>query len=161
MRSHMESNSFGSIDRGAYLGISCIIVFRKLSVVKSSAAKPTIANCSGRSFSSAKLQRAGTSLRLVRSPVAPQIVITQGEASEFVSEYSWFMRKIGILSRDCDCPHRFLGTCLLLDVPAKLKTHGRKHFGRKIIFAARCESLIKRGAKNRRGRGRFNRGKNC
>src|SRR6266699_4054501 len=87
----MDSKSFGSIGEEAYLGISSIIVFRKLSVVKSSVAKPTIANCSGRSFSSAKLQRAGTNLRLVRSPVAPQIVITQGEANEFVSGWSKFI----------------------------------------------------------------------
>ena len=91
MRSHIQSRSFGSIGDAAYFGISSTSVFRKLSAVKSSTAKPTIANCSGRSFSWARLQSAGMSLRLVRSPAAPQMVITQGEAREFVSGWSWFI----------------------------------------------------------------------
>src|SRR5215467_12406856 len=94
MRSHIQSRSFGSIGEAANLGISCTRFLRKLSVVKSSAANPTIANRSGRSFSCARLQSAGMSLRFVRSPAAPQIVITQGEATEFVSGYSWFIAKL-------------------------------------------------------------------
>src|SRR6266436_9990742 len=71
-----------------YLGISSARVLRKLSVVKSLPAKPMMANCLESRLSAARLQSAGMSLRLVRSPVAPKMTMTQGDGAGF--EFWWF-----------------------------------------------------------------------
>src|SRR5882724_7327236 len=83
MRSANQDQTAGSILLGEYLGISSARVLRKLSVVKSFPANPMIANCLESRLSAARLQSAGMSLRLVRSPVAPKITMTQGEALGF------------------------------------------------------------------------------
>src|SRR6266481_3965201 len=93
MRSHIQSQSFGSMGVETYLGISPDSIFRKLAVSRSLPAKPTMANCLGRTSSCAKLQSAGISLRLVRSPVAPKITITHGDAVGFMSKWSRLMRE--------------------------------------------------------------------
>src|SRR5258708_8123444 len=80
------------IGAGAYLGISSPNIFRKLSVVKSFVAKPMMANWVERRLSSARLQSAGRSLRLVRSPLAPKITITQGEGMGFAPEWLRLMK---------------------------------------------------------------------
>src|SRR6266436_6129819 len=92
MRSHIQSQSFGSMGVETYFGISADSIFRKLAVSKSLPAKPMMANCLGRTSSWARLQRAGMSFRLVRSPVAPKITITHGDGVGFTS--GWF-RLIG------------------------------------------------------------------
>src|SRR5581483_64368 len=51
----------------------------------------------GSSFSRERLQSAGISLRLVRSPVAPKITITQGEA---VGLSAWFMSEPAFVRAD-------------------------------------------------------------
>src|SRR4029450_9009215 len=51
---------------------------RKLSLVIGRRAEPTTANWRDRRLSFAKLYRAGMSLRLVKSPDAPKITMTQG-----------------------------------------------------------------------------------
>src|SRR5215472_11455603 len=91
MRWTIQSQIFGFIGEAATLGMPSARNFRKPCVSKSFPAKPTIANCVGRRFSSTKLQRAGINLRLVKSPVAPKMVITQGAADAFVNGWSWFI----------------------------------------------------------------------
>src|SRR5258708_19039787 len=81
MRSANQAQVAGSILVAEYFGISSLRVFRKLSVVYSLPAKPMMANCLERRLSAARLHNAGISLRLVRSPVAPKITITQGAAT--------------------------------------------------------------------------------
>src|SRR6266404_3504098 len=90
MRSANQDQTAGSILLGEYLGISSARVLRKLSVVKSFPANPMIANCLESRLSAARLESAGMSLRLVRSPVAPKMTMTQGEATGFAFER--FMR---------------------------------------------------------------------
>src|SRR4029453_1952565 len=58
--------------------ISSVSFSRKLSLVIGRRAEPTTANWRDRRSSFAKLYRAGMSLRLVKSPDAPKITITQG-----------------------------------------------------------------------------------
>src|SRR6267378_951739 len=93
MRSLIQSQSFGSMGVETYLGISSDNIFRKLVVSKSLLAKPTMANCLGRTSSWARLHSAGISLRLVRSPVAPKITITHGDAVGLTSKWLRLMRE--------------------------------------------------------------------
>src|SRR6266436_2766004 len=88
MRSLNQSQLFKSICAGAYFGTSSVSVFRKLSVLRSLDAKPMMANCLESRLSFARLQSAGMSLRLVRSPVAPKMTMTQGDGAGF--EFWWF-----------------------------------------------------------------------
>src|SRR5271165_271380 len=92
MRSANHSQFFISICAGAYLGISSESNFRKESVVRSLAAKPMMANCLDRRLSFARLHSAGISLRLVRSPLAPKMTMTQGEAVVLGAWWFVFMR---------------------------------------------------------------------
>src|SRR6267378_5242799 len=142
MRSTIQSQSFGSIGAEANLGISSANVFRKPAVSKSLPAKPTMANCLGRTSSWARLQSAGMSLRLVRSPVAPKMAITHGDAVGFMSEWFRLMREISCL-RPGWLP-KFLVARFLFDVSAELEAHRGQNFGREISFAARRESLEQR-----------------
>src|SRR6267154_3327677 len=84
MRSANQAQVAGSILAEEYLGISSARCFRKDSVLKSFPAKPMMANCLESRLSAARLQRAGMSLRLVKSPVAPKMTMTQGDATELV-----------------------------------------------------------------------------
>src|SRR5438552_2974267 len=133
MRSANQVQVFGSM--WAYLGISSPSFLRNDSVVSSLAAKPMMAKRLGSWSSWARLQSAGTSLRLVRSPVAPKITITQGEALGF--GLMWFTVDSRTLSAcesyrsqmiaDLSRATRRSGTrrlMFLLDMPAELKTHG-------------------------------------
>src|ERR1700733_4335126 len=80
MRSLNQSHFFLSIWAGAYLGTSSDSVLRKPSVFRSLDAKPIMANCLESRLSFARLHSAGINLRLVRSPVAPKMTMTQGAA---------------------------------------------------------------------------------
>src|SRR5712672_699266 len=140
MRSANHAQVAGSILVAEYFGISSPRVFRKLSVVKSLPAKPMMANCFERRLSAARLHSAGISLRLVRSPVAPKITITQGAAIGF--SWTWFMS---------DCPFPGQGTLafaalhrsrFLFRVAAKLEAHGRQNLGSEVAFASRQEPLV-------------------
>src|SRR6266404_1955722 len=126
MRSANQDHIAGSICVVEYFGISSASVLRKVSVSKSLPAKPMMANCLESRLSAARLHSAGISLRFVRSPVAPKITITQGEATGF--GFEWFMR--------------ILWSGFLFRVAAELKTHGRQKFCGKFPFAARREALI-------------------
>ena len=94
MRSLNQSQIFRSIWAARISESRRSSVLRKLSVVMSLPAKPMIANCLESRLSLARLQSAGMSLRLVRSPVAPKITMTQGAADragaigEFMSSLS-------------------------------------------------------------------------
>src|ERR1700674_5127912 len=90
MRSANHAQMAGSILVEEYLGISSARFFRKDSVLKSLPAKPMMANCLEIRLSVARLQSAGISLRLVKSPVAPKMTMTHGEATVF--GLAWFMR---------------------------------------------------------------------
>src|SRR5215471_13354444 len=57
------------------------------------------------------------------------------------------------LFRGRDLRSRGLLPGLLFQVTAKLKPHGGKKLGGKIVFAARCEALIERSGEDRRGGG--------
>src|SRR6516225_1900452 len=96
------------------------------------------------------------SLRLVRSPVAPQIVITQGAADAFIS--GWFRLMVGLPISKRQATVNSLVAGFLFHMPAKLVTHRGQDLARKIVFAARGEALVKRGAEHRRGRGGLNGG---
>src|SRR3984893_8182381 len=97
MRSLNQSQLFKSIWAGAYFGTSSVSVLRKLSVLRSLDAKPTIANCLERRLSFARLQSAGINLRLVRSPVAPKMTMTQGDGVGFKFWWFEFMRGLVLL----------------------------------------------------------------
>src|SRR5712664_807639 len=126
MRSANQAQVAGSILVEEYLGISSARFFRKLSVLKSLPAKPMMANCLERRVSAARLQSAGMSLRLVKSPVAPKMTMTQGVATEFV--WTWVMR---------GCPVERLGgvpmdasrrrSRLRFRVTTELEAHGGKN----------------------------------
>src|SRR5579883_2478103 len=121
----------------ANLGICSVSIWRKLFVSYSLTAKPTTANCGGSSFSRERLQSAGISLRLVRSPVAPKITITQGDAAGLSA---WFMSQPAFVRVDA----RKLPRGLFLDVPAELEAHRGKQLGREVSFAARDKALEER-----------------
>src|SRR5882762_2621658 len=153
MRSANQAQIAGSILVAEYFGISSPRVLRKLSVVKSLPAKPMMANCLERRLSAARLHSAGISLRLVRSPVAPKITITQGAAIGF--SWTWLMR---------DCPFPCQGAFqfaalrrsrFLFRVAAELEAHGRQNLGGKVAFASRQESLVERFGEHGSGRARL------
>src|SRR5437660_8664479 len=73
-----QDQKFGSIGRVAYSLHSCVSFSRKASEVKLLEENPTRANWRGSRFDSAKLHSAGINFRLVKSPDAPKITITQG-----------------------------------------------------------------------------------
>src|ERR1700676_497651 len=139
MRSRNHCQSFGSTGWSSNFLISSLRSARKESVFIWSKAKPTMANCCERRPSCARLIRAGMSLRLVRSPLAPKITITHGEPVGLASVLFEFIHVV--LSQLFSSPMKKLVASLFLDVAAELKTHGGEHFGRKIILAARRESL--------------------
>src|SRR5260370_228569 len=111
------------------------------------------ANWGERRLCFAKLHSAGISLRLVRSPLAPKITITQGLA--------WCpcplkLSVIFVLSGvRFPIPVQLVGARRLLHVAAKLKSHGGKEFGRKFVFPARNKTLEQRCRENRCWRRRF------
>src|ERR1700719_2534487 len=131
MRSANQAQIAGSILVEEYLGISSARFFRKDSVLKSLPAKPMIANCLDRRLSAARLQSAGMSLRLVRSPVAPQMTMTQGGATGF--EVKWFIRVsyMSVARPSCDL---ILGSGFLVRVAAELETHRRQKLGGEFAF---------------------------
>src|ERR1700688_3436545 len=101
-----------------------------------------IANCGESSLSFAKLHNAGISLRLVKSPLAPKIVMTQGLAwcpCPLKLSVIFVLSGIGFSN-----PGNSLGAGRLLQVPAKLKPHRGKELGRKFIFPARNKTLEQR-----------------
>src|SRR5438094_176903 len=75
---HFHDSSFS--DEGANSFISAVSLSRNASVVIWSKEKPMIANWCESNPSCARFARAGRSFRLVRSPLAPKITMTQGEA---------------------------------------------------------------------------------
>src|SRR5260370_6560316 len=110
------------------------------------------ANWGERRLCFAKLHSAGISLRLVRSPLAPKITITQGLA--------WCpcplkLSVIFVLSGiRFPIPVYLLGARRLLHVAAKLKSHGGKELGRKFVFPTRNKTLKQRCRENRCWRSR-------
>src|SRR6266852_8956326 len=117
-----------------------------------------MANCLERRLSAARLHSAGMSLRLVRSPVAPKITMTQGAATGF--SCTWLMR---------DCPLPGQGACqfaalrrsrFLFRMAAELEAHGRQDLGGKVAFTSRQESLVERFGEHGSGRARFDPGEN-
>ena len=135
---------------------------RKDSVSRSLTANPTIANCLAEIFFLARLRSAGISFRLVRSPVAPKITMTQGAAVAPAKlpndSNSWsdpVSRSRGSGSNWLQCP-AFFSTW-----PPNWKRIADKQLCRKISFTPRCEPLVQRRAQYRRGRSRFDRRQNC
>src|SRR5712692_3714847 len=90
------------------------------------------------------------SLRLVRSPVAPNITITHGSAG-----------------RPCDSAVGFTGVTPFsfargpLDVAAELEAHGREYLGGEVVLTTRRETLVERRAEHGRGDALFNCGADC
>src|ERR1700687_4519784 len=144
MRSANQDQMAGSIFAEEYLGISSARCFRKDSVLKSLPAKPMMANCLESRLPAARLQSAGMSLRLVKSPVAPKMTMTQGDATGFV--FAWFMRSFW--------------SGFLFGVTAELKAHSRQNFGGEFTFASRQKALIERFAQHGSGGAGFNGGEN-
>src|SRR5258706_9917294 len=158
MRSANQDQTAGSCLLGEYLGISSARVLRKLSVVKSFPANPTMANCLESRVSAARLLSAGMSLRLVRSPVAPKMTMTQGEATEFTFER--FMR-VPYNEFNALRLRSILGSGLLFRVTAELKTHSRQKLGGEFAFPSRGESLVERFGKHGRGGAGLDAGDDC
>src|SRR5256885_7720573 len=99
-----------------------------------------IANCLESRLSAAKLHSAGISFRLVRSPVAPKMTITQGEATGFA-----FERFIRVSCNEFSARRRRCsGLGLFFRVTTKLKSHGRQKFSGKFAFCPRREPLVQR-----------------
>src|SRR5258707_12216182 len=99
-----------------------------------------MANCLERRLSAARLHSAGMSLRLVRSPVAPKITITQGAAIGF--SCTWLMRDRpfpgqGVLQFAALRRSRFL-----FRVTAELEAHGRQNLGSEVPFASQQECSV-------------------
>src|SRR5882724_9724705 len=97
MRLRNHCHISGGIGQEANCWISSLNSFRKLSVVPSSYANPMMANWSVSSFADARLHSAGISLRLVKSPLAPKMTMTQGsawrvEAGVFSADAEAFIR---------------------------------------------------------------------
>src|SRR5260370_9373382 len=111
------------------------------------------ANWGERRLCFAKLHSAGISLRLVRSPLAPKITITQGLA------WCPCPLKLSVIFVLSDIrfpiPVHLLGARRLLHVAAKLKSHGGKELGRKFVFPTRNKTLKQRCRENRCCRSRF------
>src|SRR6267143_5641251 len=104
-----------------------------------------MANCLESRLSAARLQSAGISLRFVRSPVAPKMTMTQGEATVFI--WAWFMSGCPVQCHGVvrvEAFSRLSRLSLLFRVTAELKTHGRQNLGGEIAFASRQETLVER-----------------
>src|ERR1700745_1776244 len=97
MRSLSQSHSFKSICAEVYFGTSSVSIFRKPSVFISLDANPMMANCLERRLSFARLHSAGIHLRLVKSPVAPKMTMTQGDGVGFKFWWFEFMRGLVLL----------------------------------------------------------------
>src|SRR5258706_1489370 len=158
MRSANQAQVAGSILVAEYFGISSLRVFRKLSVVYSLPAKPMMANCLERRLSAARLHSAGMSLRLVRSPVAPKITITQGAAIGF--SCTWLMRDRPFPGQGAFQFAALRRSRFLFRVAAELEAHSRQDLGSKVAFASRQESLVERFGEHGSGRARFDPGEN-
>src|SRR5712664_1543314 len=147
MRSANQAQIAGLILVEEYLGISSARVLRKLSVVKSLVANPMMANCLESRSSAARLQSAGMSFRLVRSPVAPKMTMTQGEATVFI--WAWFMSGCPVQCHGVVRVEAFGRLRLLFRMTAELKTHGRQKLCGEFPFATRREALVERFAQHR------------
>src|SRR6267378_1406100 len=113
--------------------MSLLSCSRNASVVSESYEKPITANCGESNRSLARLQSAGISLRLVRSPLAPKITIVHGLACCPCSSNPSLMF-LPIWHPD----FRYLPSLRahgLLQMPAKLKPHRGQELRRKIVFA--------------------------
>src|SRR5258707_3981600 len=106
-----------------------------------------MANCLESRLSAARLQSAGISLRLVKSPVAPKMTITQGAATVFI--WAWFMSGRPLQCHGVVRVAAFGRSSLLFRVPAELKAHGGQNLGGKVAFPSRQETLVQRFRKHR------------
>src|SRR5258708_35376497 len=128
MRSTSQSHILRSMGSGANCGISAVRDLRKDSVVKSPPATPMMAKCWGKTFSCARLSRAGSSLRLVRSPVAPKMTMAQAAGALGDSAGLVFMEHHPILRWERDFRLRGLLPGFVFRVPAELEPHAGKNF---------------------------------
>src|SRR5262252_9677020 len=113
-----------------------------------------MANCEESSLPCAKLHSAGISFRLVRSPLAPKITITQGLACcpcSCMSSVIW----LDLILHSILLP----STRGLLHVSAKLEAHRGQELVCKIVFSARYEALEERRSEDWRGSRGFDSGK--
>src|SRR6266850_8111691 len=117
-----------------------------------------MANCLGKTSSCARLHSAGMSLRLVRSPVAPKITITQGAAIGF--SWTWLMRDRPFPGQGAFQFAALRRSRFLFRVAAELEAHSRQDLGSKVAFASRQESLVERFGEHGSGRARFDPGEN-
>src|SRR5258708_34850582 len=101
-----------------------------------------IANCFESKLSAARLQSAGMSFRLVRSPVAPKMTMTQGEATELVE--TWFIRRCPVQESKATQIETSRRSRFLFRVAAKLKAHRGQNLRGKVAFAARQKPFVQR-----------------
>src|ERR1700722_13134849 len=97
------------------------------------------------------------SLRLVRSPLAPKITMTHGDAAAVVSGWCEFMDEVSAFGL---MTPQSATALFFLYVAAKLKAHGGQNLGCKIGFTARGEALVERFGEHRGRRAGFDGGKN-
>src|SRR5215475_7300615 len=147
MRSRNHCHSFSLRESGAKAFMSSESFPRKASLVIWSKEKPMTANCSDSSPSRARLVSAGRSLRLVRSPLAPKMIMTHGDALWGTSRSFRFAILAFRRPRPVRSAHRLL---LFFHVPAKLEAHGGKDLAGEVVLAARGEALVQRSAQHRR-----------
>src|SRR5712675_2132201 len=117
-----------------------------------------MANCLESRLSAARLHSAGISLRLVRSPVAPKITITQGAAIGF--SWTWLMIDRPFLGQGAFQFAALRRSRFLFRVAAELEAHGRQNLGGKVAFASRQESLVERFGEHGSRRARLDAGEN-
>src|SRR6266481_6044425 len=99
-----------------------------------------MANCLESRLSAARLHSAGMSLRLVRSPVAPKMTITQGAATGF--SCTWFITRCPVLGPEILQCAAFCRSRFLFRVAAELEAHGRQNLCGEVAFPSRQEALV-------------------
>src|SRR6202042_751761 len=154
---------------------------RKSSSVIWERATPSTANSFESKSARARLCSAGISMRAVRSPAAPKMVMMQGSLClpkrgggvAAGCSTAWAMNRVlgnfGVsgkqvlefLDRPAACLRRLFGFGRAgFDVAAEFLAHGREHFFGECMLLARTETDVERGGQNIRGDGFFQRGLN-
>src|SRR6202035_99354 len=115
---------------------------------------PTMANSRESKSALARLYSAGISLRLVRSPPAPKMTITQGSAGRAVRLVcgatrvsAWAMNVSSSKKRYASLCSFFLGNACFY-VSAEFLAHGGEHLLRESVLLSRTEASEKRCRKH-------------
>src|SRR6185312_5026315 len=150
---------------------------RQLSALSSVRATPISVKFSGSNLVRARLYRAGTTRRLVRSPVAPKMTMAQGSAgwacrrggasaTRTVDDIRDRLSSMTLLRGLAGCRAalrlvrlRFrLDRFLAFDMSAEAEAHGREHLFAERVLLPRTESGVQRTREHVGGDGLLDRG---